>query len=254
MAPGLPRTSFNSSRLLQVLAERAIVRAAERVGGADSKHSFAEGLGQWLDWTDAIALSSALNSSAAPKLPQQAAAALLATAAATAAAIDEVARVRSSLTRAISADAEPTDPPGTRRQAASASAPDDGVVDFSSHRRRHAAHQREMEAAIAPLRSQLRAAVSGLSPALHRLAALDAVFDRALAARERHLLASLATLLERHFNRLRQPQAETPGLAPHWLAVFCSDMQSLLLAELDLRMNPIEGLLAAIPNPPPRPS
>ncbi len=35
----------------------------------------------------------------------------------------------------------------------------------------------------------------------------------------------------------------TPGA---WLAVFQNDMQSVLRAELDIRFQPVEGLLAAL--------
>ncbi len=60
-----------------------------------------------------------------------------------------------------------------------------------------------------------------------------------------------------HFERLRRAEQETPadaeasGNAPAltpgaWLDVFRKDMQSVLLAELDLRFQPVEGLLAAL--------
>ncbi|WP_128596424.1 DUF3348 family protein, partial [Paraburkholderia kirstenboschensis] len=52
-----------------------------------------------------------------------------------------------------------------------------------------------------------------------------------------------------------QPQAPAPEAAPTpapagahgaWLDVFRKDMQSVLLAELDVRLQPVEGLLAAL--------
>ena len=61
-----------------------------------------------------------------------------------------------------------------------------------------------MQAAIEPLRRQLRAAVAAQSPPLRRLAAIDAVLEKALAAREQALLALMPTLLERHFERLHR--------------------------------------------------
>jgi len=42
------------------------------------------------------------------------------------------------------------------------------------------------------------------------------------------------------------PSASAPPAQPAWLDVFRKDMQSVLLAELDLRLQPIEGLLAAL--------
>jgi hypothetical protein len=78
-----------------------------------------------------------------------------------------------------------------------------------------------------------------------------------LSPREQTLLASVPVLLEEHFERLRQAEqtalaeagvAEgTPATMPGaWLEVFRKDMQSVLLAELDVRFQPVEGLLAAL--------
>ena len=89
-----------------------------------------------------------------------------------------------------------------------------------------------------------------------RLAVLDAVMERALGERERSLLANLPVLLAGHFERLRdaaQPLPDdgdgaqaAPGAPGPWLDVFRKDMQSVLLAELDIRLQPVEGLLAAL--------
>jgi hypothetical protein len=93
-----------------------------------------------------------------------------------------------------------------------------------------------------------------------RLAVLDAVMERALSARERSLLASVPELLGGHFERLRQaalaseadqadPEADGNAVAVTsraWLDVFRKDAQSVLLAELDVRFQPAEGLLAAL--------
>ena len=91
-----------------------------------------------------------------------------------------------------------------------------------------------------------------------RLAVLDAVMERALGERERSLLANLPVLLAGHFERLRdgaEPLPDdgdgegaqaVPGAPGPWLDVFRKDMQSVLLAELDIRLQPVEGLLAAL--------
>ena len=85
-----------------------------------------------------------------------------------------------------------------------------------------------------------------------RLAAVDVVMEQVLAAREHSLLAGVPALLEKHFNRLRgngtSTTAEPAGepQAGEWLLVFRKDMKNLLLAELDLRFQPIEGLLEAL--------
>ena len=95
------------------------------------------------------------------------------------------------------------------------------------------------------------------TPAMTRLARVDAVMERALSERERSLLAAVPALLGRHFERLRQAEqasmaaAQASGDAAEatpgaWLDVFRKDMQSVLLAELDVRFQPVEGLLAAL--------
>jgi hypothetical protein len=101
------------------------------------------------------------------------------------------------------------------------------------------------------------------TPAMARLAVVDAVMERALSERERSLLAAVPGLLAGHFERLREAEqqalagaeasADAATAAPAapirpgaWLDAFRKDMQSVLLAELDVRLQPVEGLLAAL--------
>lgn len=123
------------------------------------------------------------------------------------------------------------------------------ATDFSPYRRRYVSRQQTMESAIAPLRTRLQAALVARSPALAQLAAVDAVMAQALGAHEVRLLATIPTLLEKHFTRLRRAQADAidPDVSPDiWLDGFDRDMQSVLFAELDIRLQPIEGLLEAL--------
>jgi Protein of unknown function (DUF3348) len=59
-------------------------------------------------------------------------------------------------------------------------------------------------------------------------------------------------VLEKHFGRLRQAEPAAPalpdgGVRPGtWLEIFGKDMRAVLLAELDLRFQPLEGLLEAL--------
>ena len=95
------------------------------------------------------------------------------------------------------------------------------------------------------------------SPDMSRLAEVDAVMELTLSPREQTLLAAVPKLLGEHFERLQQAgqdslagtqlSGDTPMAMPgEWLRVFRNDMQSVLLAELDVRFQPIEGLLAAL--------
>ena len=64
-----------------------------------------------------------------------------------------------------------------------------------------------------------------------------------LSVQERRLLATVPSLLERHYKRLRD---EHEG--DDWAELFRQDMRAVLLAELDLRMQPVEGLMEALDN------
>lgn len=224
MSMASPRTGFNTARLVRILADLELADMTE------PKQSFAARLGQWLDLGDAISLSAALKPGAA----QGAGEAKAPVAAGAARIRDELARVRAGLAASIGAG------------------PQDGAGDFAPYHRYYLARQRDMDAAIGPLRADARAALAALCPRLGQLAAVDAVFDGALRGRERSLLMSVPLLLEKRFEHLRgmATAPANPAAAGHpdngWLAVFRKDMQSLLLAELDFRLQPVAGLVAAL--------
>ncbi|MDO9600056.1 MAG: DUF3348 domain-containing protein [Azoarcus sp.] len=257
----MPRTGFNRSRLVRALADLAATDAAE------SKQSFADRLGQWLDFNSALSLYSVLNAGT-EGVAKGASVALTA-----AAAREEFARVRGGLVESITPDgvlrpgktrmALPDSPPQASIEGAADLAP-----DFAPYHRYYLAHQRDMNTSIGPLRATVRAALAAHSPALERLAALDAVMDQALEARERKLLATVPGRLAKRFEQLfgahRAARADTqvdsqgdiqvvddpdrwmqPG---GWLAVFCAEMQVALLAELEVRLQPIAGLIEALDN------
>jgi len=190
----------------------------------ESRQGFADRLSQWFGWTDAISLSSALERSPAIS-PSRARASA-------SAEEDECASVRAALAKAIS------------ERGAFAS-------DFPSHRRRYIARQQAMETAIGPLRGRLRARLAAATPDLARLASLDAVMEQVLGVQEQRLLGTVPGLLEKHFKRLREAERSRDesgggGDSGAWLELFCKDMQGVLLAELDIRFQPLEGLLDAL--------
>jgi hypothetical protein len=251
MAQGLPHTRFNGSRLVRALGELAVADVP------DSKQSFADRLGQWLDFTDALSLFAALNAAPAAAPGGRSAAA----SPAGAAARKELDRVRSALLGSIASDGALQ--PGRGRVESALPAPQadaESAADFAPYRRCYLAHQRNMGLSIGPLRATVRAALSRHSPALERLAALDAVLDQALAARERNLLATVPALLARRFEHLYEahraagveaPAADQPGRGMQpagWRTVFCSEMQAVLVAELEHRLQPVAGLIEALDN------
>lgn len=217
----------------------AFIRLLARLTDVDvtpSPHSLPERLSQWLDWNRAVALSRALDASpaspvAATSDPQAEAA--------------EAARLRGALTRAI------VDMPELAAPCADSEDPRPAAPDYALFHKRYLAHQQAMLAATGMLRGRLREQLATRSPALARLAEVDAVMELTLSPREHTLLAAVPTLLGEHFQRLRQAAlAGRPPAGNAWLDLFGHDMQQLLLAELDVRFHPIDALLAALPPPP----
>jgi hypothetical protein len=179
-------------------------------------------LGQWLDWKQALSLAAALDSR--PAAPME-------VAPAPEDLHGECKRAHEVLATAIKDD--PLLTPG-------ASVPAD--PGYAAFRQLCLARQRAMQATVGRLRGTLRDALAQASPDMARLAEVDAVMEAALTPREHTLLAQVPELLGRRFECLR-----AAGHAPTtWLDGFRRDMQSVLLAELDLRFQPVDALLAAL--------
>lgn len=238
------RTSFSGPTLIRLLARLTDVDVPE------SRQSLSDRLSQWLGWADAIELSTALSGNPPAVAPGARAFG--------SAEERDCARVRTALADAIAGDSAlaPARRRGQAQPPAQADAVD-AVVDYAVYRQRYLSVQQAMETGIGNLRGRLRSMLAASTPAMSRLAVLDAAMERALSARERSLLAAVPALLEGHFERLRQAgqaalaDAQVPGeraaVTPGaWLDVFRKDMRSVLLAELDIRFQPVEGLLAAL--------
>ncbi len=112
-------------------------------------------------------------------------------------------------------------------------------TDFAPYRQRYLSRQQMMEAGIGPMRARLRARLAAASPEAARLAAVDALMEQVLGPREQRLLSAVPALLQKHFERLK-------GQSEDWPQALGREMQELLLAELDIRFQPIEGLLEAL--------
>ena len=87
------------------------------------------------------------------------------------------------------------------------------------------------------------------------MASLDAALDAILAEREALLLGKVPSLLEMRFKHLRRAHQDALDAAQQedntalwlqaggWMTRFCQEMQAVLLAEWDLRLQPAMGLL-----------
>jgi hypothetical protein len=147
--------------------------------------------------------------------------------------------------------------------------PVDGVwqpmvwVDFwEPYRRYMADHQKQIALILGRLRRRLREALSDAGGTCHALAQIDAVFDQTLTPRETRLLASLPFKYEHRLATLvkgldlQAQDSLPPGSVsnpltrrppkPEWLLSFEHDMRQSLLAELELRSQPVLGLLDAL--------
>lgn len=247
------RSDFSSSRLVRLFGAWAPASApgSASVAAPEPGLDFAERLALWVSAFDAIKLQAAQRSArATPSAPAR----RVATAAL--ALQEQLQRVRAALAHAIGQD-----------PVALAGA-DPLVPAYAHFQRRHGELQRHMEQMLLPLREQARLALSQAGGPLADLARLDAAVHDMLAPREQQLLATLPARLAGRFEQLRQ-QASEPQLplaqisqvpdagatpAPDgahragWLSAFARDWQQALLAELDVRLEPVTGLLAALNN------
>ena len=186
----------------------------------------AERLGAGLGWADAIGLSQVLSSAPTTDRQDGAQAREWASAA--------LERLQSDMANAfddalLARDAAEPAPEGVPLA--------DLLAPFRLH---HGQQQRNMAARVVSLRERLRPYLAETSGALARLAQLDAMFERATANQERERLAGLPALLTR--------RAENHHAADQrrWRAPFWADLQRLLHAELDLRLQPVLGLIEAL--------
>ena len=242
------RAAFSGPTLVRLLAGLSGVVT-------EAPQSLSDRLSQWLGWTDAIALSTALNGNPPAGADDMR-------------VIDSdentlCTRARTSLTNAIAGACQSApakrgrSAPVPVQLAAFEVAARDAAAHYAECRQRYLSAQQLMEMDIGNLRGRLRTLLAEKTPAMARLAEVDAVMEQALGSRERSLLAGVPALLKVHFERLHEaehralseaqtsgePATVTPGA---WLNLFRKDMQSVLLAELEVRFQPVEGLLAAL--------
>ena len=246
------RTNFSSSKLVRLLGDPA------SVGKAGASVDSAEQLSVLLGVFDAVTLRGALQAihtmRAAP-LP----AGKPARVGRSVDVAEQVQQVRLVLVHAITTrPVAAADAGASRRRGRNPeplpmpvpAAPEETGADYALFRQRHLELQRHMDLLVPPLRVRVREAVAAVSPALRQLAALDAVWEQLLAAREQKLLATIPALLKNRFEQLRtaHPQQDAPALwrqGGGWLDRFGKEQQAVMLAELDLRLEQVMGLVEA---------
>jgi len=249
MTRAVPRTNFHSSELIRSLADLALVDAAE------AGNEFAEKLGQWIHFADAIALSAVHNDSVASLPRMQPGAQSDVHTAASA----EFERIQTFLVNSINRSFSPKlGRTHIQLPIPELELPMNVASAFAPYRRFYESHQRDMELSIQPLRTNIREALAKASPRLRKLAELDVAFEKILRDRESKLLAKVPLLLRKRFEQLfkahqkklaESEQADNPSgwvQAGGWLAQFLKDMHMLMLAEVELRLQPTMGLIEAL--------
>lgn len=123
--------------------------------------------------------------------------------------------------------------------------PTDVQAAYEPWHRFYAAHQRELDASVQRLQAQVRDAVGWMSPELSRLVALDRALGGILAAPARQLMGVIPRLLRRRFEALIAEAQVAGGNPAGWHEAFCRELKGILLAEAEVRLLPIVGLIEA---------
>lgn len=200
--------------------------------GADApRQDVAERLGQWLNVADAIALRALHQSLPAVKQRPRVQGMVVQTPGELQA---ELQRVRLALERAI-----------TRHDA------DLTEHEFAPVHQHVLDLQRHMDMRIDALRDHVRQTLSMVSPELAQLATLDASLQQLLGGREQHLLSTVPAFLKARYARVRKTAEaahdahETAATAKALVHTLTADLHALLRAELDLRLQPVSGMIEA---------
>jgi hypothetical protein len=218
------------------------------------RQDFAQRLSQWLGVSDAMTLYAAHQSI-------QALAPVKSSGAGEFKALQEkFDQVRSALLKAIgqSGAAPPVRHGRGRTVAPLAQAAPDAQAGFAAFAQRYLDQQRQMALRIEVLREQVRQVLSLASPRLAQLAALDEVLEQMFGGREQKLMGVVPMVLERRFEQLRtahqlemaaRQQADDPALWRQpggWIHSFDKELEATLLAELEVRLQPVTGLMEAL--------
>lgn len=205
--------TFSSSRLVRLLSDLAGVDIEP------PKQDVAERLAGWLGVHDAMTLHAAHQAIQAvgKKPPSDAVLAR------PLAMEEEFHRVRTALVKSITA---------------SGAAPETDA-GYAPYQQRYLDQQRQMALRIDALRAYVRQAITMVSPQLGQLASFDTMMEQMFGGREKKLLSTVSVLLERRFEHLRKTQQQD---------VFGKELEEVLLAELELRFQPVVGLIEAFSN------
>lgn len=133
------------------------------------------------------------------------------------------------------------------------------AVVYEPFRKFYINRQNGLDIKVQHLRSEIREAISGLSPSLAQLARIDQALSESLSDAAAELFAVIPKLLEKRFFHLwdahRPEFPENPEVGDFeqwmkpggWISVFCNEMRELLFAELEVRLQPVVGMIDSLP-------
>lgn len=235
------QASMNSSRLVRLLAELSLT------DGKGNQQNFGERLGNLIDFSNSIILSAAHGELKGIDFEKRTHSAEKAK--------QEFLKVRSTLVETIVKSTTLGSEDNRIKLPSAGSKTAQELKEYESFKRFYIAHQRAIDFKLEYLRLMLRDEVSGCSPKLAQLALLDTALDDTLMNHTRRFFSALPHLLEKRFTYLRdqyfteQANSQQPQdwyLEGAWLHGFAKELQSLLLAELEVRLQPVLGLLEAL--------
>lgn len=241
--PGSPEFSGREDKgtVLQYRINRCALQALlqrwQRDVPPGEKHDVAQRLSQWLGAMDSVRLDAALRSlDAAP-------AGTGALSAHDGALLD--LRWEQGVQELQALVAQHGAPEPAPRGRAARLAPLPVVADapvFAAQHKRYLLTQKQLATQVAKLRAGVRQVLAHSAGAMRSLAALDAVMETMLAAREQAVWAALPAFLE---PRWQGHMEAAGGLPVVGVRAFEQDVQALLAAELELRLMPLQGLVQA---------
>ncbi len=251
-------TGFHRMYLRHRLNSSSLVVLLQQWTGAEVEEApqqdVAEQLSQWLSAVDAIKVSRALHAIAA--LPAKEVPLAQATDMSAMDAVFQTSKadvialimlnVACSKPMRAHADHTPIDRPNSWEEE-----------DFAAQMQRYLGTRKQMDAKLGALRAQMRQWLLRGSRSMRQLAMLDAVLEQMFRAREERSWAKLSGYVERrlvHRHKEHHKMLQTAGRADDpmrwrqpggWLFAFEQDVQALLLAQMQVRLQPISGLLEA---------
>ena len=217
------------------------------------KH-FAQRLGRLIDLSDSVRLSSAHSHIATMGFEP--------TTDSSKAVTEEFLRQRTSIVQSLASSFMPgATNARIKLPPPSADASLDEARAYQPYKNFYTAQQRDIDIKIQRLQSHVREAVSGLSPELAQLAALDMVLADTLALHARKFFSAIPKLLGKRHNHLRKEYLAAVSDIKHGDSTsaqererfggelhqqLCAEMQGLLLAEVEARLLPALGIIEAL--------